>query len=285
MDKLKSTKIALGVAVVLLLGAIAWGGWNVRENRGLEKSLDQEKLRVEALLSEKLLVEKDLAANEEKIGELFRKNEMLARQLEEAGNANKLKDGSIQQLQSQVGSNKKKYADLLASNTQLENRLTLLGQQIKQMQDDKLAASIEQESLRSQVDNLKRELAMAHSAYYDRALVETTRGKNDKLVVKASRAKKLKATIMIPGNLKEVQFQIFDPSGNLISASADNGTLAVQITDGDHTVASATNSSTGQTYKQAEMTFLPKKKLVKGIYRIEVLSENLTVGSLQMRLR
>lgn len=88
-----------------------------------------------------------------------------------------------------------------------------------------------------------------------------------------------------PGNLKEVQFQIFDPSGNLISASADNGTLAVQITDGDHTVARASNSSTGQTYKQAEMTFLPKKKLVKGIYRIEVLSENLTVGSLQMRLR
>lgn len=281
----KSSKIAAGVAVVLFLGAITWGGWNARINSSLSSHVDQEKLRNEQLLSEKLLVEKNLATLGGQLEDLEGKNENLLRQIEEAKNLAALKDGSIQQLQRQLASNKKTYSDLAAINREMENRLTSLNQQLAQLQSERLAANQETESLRTQIDNLKRELAMAHSAYYDRVLVESTRGKKDKLVAKASRTKKLKATVMIPSGLKDVQFQVFDPSGKLISSAPENGTLAVRINESENSVASSSNSGSVQTYKQAEMIFLPRKKLPSGLYRIEVLSENLSVGTVQVKLR
>lgn len=284
MDQTNRFKIAGGAAIVLLIGAITWGGWNARSKNNLETDLDQEKLRSEQLLSEKLLVERDLQTARSKMIDLRDKNETLARQIDEARNAGSLKDGSIQQLQRQLAANRKSYNELVASNREMENKLAALDQQKSRLEGEQLAAMREAEALRGQIDNLKRELAMAHNAYYDKALVESTRGKNNKLVVKAGRTKKLKATIMIPSALKDVQFRVFDPSGTLISNKPENGVVAVRITDGDNALASSNNGAV-ETYKQAEMTYLPKRKLAPGTYRIEVLSESLSVGSLQVRLR
>ncbi|HZY80295.1 MAG TPA: hypothetical protein VFE50_12275 [Cyclobacteriaceae bacterium] len=281
----KSMKIAAGVAIVLFLGAIAWGGWNARVNSQLNSQLDQEKLRNEQLLSEKLRVEKNLAINESQMDDLVGQNEKLQRQLEEASNLASLKENSIQQLQRQLAANRKTYNQLAAANREMETKLASLNQEIAQLQNERLLASQEAELLRGQIDNLKKELAMAHNAYYDKVLVEATRGKKDKLVVKASRTKKLKATVMIPSDLKEVQFQIFDPAGKPISTAPENGTLAVRIVEPDNSLASSSNGGAAKTYKQAEMTYLPKRKLAAGTYRIEVMSENLSVGSLQVRLR
>lgn len=280
-----SLKIAGGAAIVLLIGAITWGGWNAKLKGNFETDLDRQKLRSEQLLSEKLLVEKDLQATHSKMINLRDRNETLARQIGETENMNSLKDRSIQQLQRQMATNTKSYNDLVALNREMENRLAALDQQRARLEGEQLAATEETEALREQVDNLKRELAMAHNAYYDKALVESTRGKNNKLVVKAGRTKKLKATIMIPSALKDLQFHVFDPSGALISNEPGNGILAVRITDPDNTLASSSNGGAAKTHKQAEMTYLPKKKLIRGTYRIEVLSESLLVGSLQVRLR
>jgi hypothetical protein len=281
----KSIKIATGVAIVLMLGAIAWGGWNARLNSGLRDGRDQEKLRTEELLSEKLLVEKNLASTEAHLEDLAGKNEILLRQIEEGKNLNTLKDGSIAQLQRQLASNKKTYSEVAAMNHQMETRLAGLDQQIAELQTERTTANQEADVLRGQVENLRKELALAHNAYYDKVLVESTRGKKDKLVVKAGRTRKLKVSVMIPSGLKEVQFQVFDPAGTLISSSPENGVLAVNIRENDNTVASSSTNTSTQTYKQAEMTFLPKKRLSAGTYRIEVLSEKLSVGSLQVRLR
>jgi hypothetical protein len=280
----KSSRIAAGVAIVMFLGAIAWGGWNARLNGGLNSELDQEKLRNEELLSEKLLVEKNLAITSTQMEDLANINETLERQIHEAKNLNMLQDEDIRQLRRQIGANKKKYDELAVLNRETEGKLGSLNQQIAQLQVEKLAALEESSALKGQIDNLKRELAMAHSAYYDKPLVESTRGTKDKLVVRAARTRKLKATVMIPSNLPDVQFQVFDPSGKLISGAPENGTLAVRISESDNELATSSNNNV-QTYKQAEMTFIPKKKLAAGTYRIEVLSESLSVGSLQMRLR
>lgn len=280
-----SWKIATVVAVLLMLGAIGWGAWNSRLNSDLKSERDQEKLKVESLLSEKLLVEKNLKSVDAQMKDALRKNEALERQVAEARNQGNLKDQSMKQLQRQIAANKKSYAELAARNKDMENQLASLSQRIAQLQDEQLASAKEAETLRNQVDNLKKELALAHNAYYDKVLVETTRGKKDKLVVRASRTKKMKATIVIPAGLKDVQFQLFDPNGKLISSSPEDGLLAVKITEDSNATASRSGATSGQAFKQAEMTFIPKKKLAKGTYKVEVLSESLPVGSFQMKLR
>lgn len=280
-----SWKIATAVAILLMLGAIGWGAWNSRLNSDLKVERDQEKLKVESFLSEKLLVEKNLKALDGQMKDALNKNADLEKQVAEAHNQSNLKDESIKQLQRQIAANKKSYTDLAARNKEMEGQLVSLNQQIAQLQDERLAAAKETESLRNQIDNLKKELSLAHNAYYDKVQVEASRGKKDKLVVKASRTKKLKATVVIPGGLKDVQFQLFDPNGKLISSSPEDGLLAVKTNEDTNATASQSTKSSGQTFKQAEMTFLPKRKLAKGTYKVEVLSENLSVGTFQLRLR
>lgn len=281
----RSWKVASAVAIILLLGALGWGGWNARQNQNLKAERDQEKLKVESLLSEKLLVEKNLRSIESQMEQIVTKNEALQRQIVEANNLANLKDESIKQLQRQLAANKKSYSDLNAINKDMEGKLAGLNQQIAQLQDERLAAAKETEALRNQIDNLKNELALAHNAYYDKVQVEATRGKKDKLVVKASRTKKLKATVVIPAGLKDVQFQLFDPNGKLISSSADDGLMAVKINEDKNATASQSNTGSTKGFKEAMMTFIPKRKLAAGTYRVEVLSENLSVGTFQLRLR
>lgn len=280
-----SWKIASAVAVILMLGAIGWGGWNARLNQSLKSERDQEKLRVESLLSEKLLVEKNLASIESQMEKIISKNEDLERQIVEAKNLASLKDESIRQLQRQLAANKKSYSDLNAINKDMEGKLAALIQQLSQLQDERLAAAKETEALRNQVENLKNELALAHNAYYNKVQVEASRGKKDKLVVKASRTKKLKATVVLPAGLKDVQFQVFDPKGKLISSSPEDGLLAVKINEDTNATASQSNPGSVKGFKEAVMTFIPKRKLASGTYRVEVLSESLSVGSFQLRLR
>jgi hypothetical protein len=281
----KSFKVGAGVAVILMIAAITWGGWSARINKNLEAERDQEKLRSEQLLSEKLLIERNLATAETHMDELVGKNEGLIRKIEEAKNLSDLKDGHVSQLQKQLAANRKAYNALSMASKEMENKIALLDQQLSQQETERLAANHETESLLSQIENLKRELAATHNAYYDNVLVESSRGNKDKLVVKANRTRKLRATVIIPSSLKEIQFQIFDPSGMKISSSPQSGVLAVSVTENDNAIASSESNGSLQTFKKAEMIFLPKRKLKPGVYRIEVLSENLSVGSLQVRLR
>lgn len=282
----KSLKVASGVALILMLIAGTWGAWNARVSQSLRSERDQEKLRAEELLSEKLLVEKNLSTSESQLHDLVEKNETLSRQLEEAKRSGILNDSSIKNLQNQLVANKRIYKELVAANHALEIKLSSLNKEAEGLRNERTVALSEVETLRGKVDNLKKELALAHTSYYyDRVLVEASRGKKDKLVAKASRTKKLKATLMIPSAMKDVTFQIFDPSGNLISNAPSNGILAVRVIEDNNTVASTSGGEGASTYKPTEMTFIPKKKLASGTYRIQVLSENLLVGTLQVRLQ
>lgn len=275
-------KVATVVAAILFFFALLWGTFQARKNGSLERDLNDEKLKYEAALSEKLQLQKELESRSEQMTALVKKSQSLESALADA-EKKKVSPELIARLQRENAAAKKRYAELEAEKKNLEQHLQdvegSLARTILENQD--LNGSLT--SLQQANQNLKDELSKAHLAYYDKALIEPVRGKKDKLVAKASRTRKLRATVLVPASLTNVQFKILDPQGNLLS-DPGNGMLAVRtLSQGDAITSTSNNGAV--SYKELEMIFLPKKKLKPGVYQIEVTSDNLLVGSMKQRLR
>lgn len=274
-----------GVAVVLFLGSLTWGVWQLREINSLENSLNKERLSSESRLSERLAVEKELSESKTHMAGLEARINNLNVSLEDAQRRSAEKDALVAKSQREVTAGRKKYAELEASKKDAEDQLVNLQATLNQLKANKEELASRIASLEAEADNLKRDLSRAHLAYFDKPLIEPLRAKNDKLMVKASRTQRLKATVMIPNALKDLRFKITDPNGQIISDSADKGTLAVRVSESDQNAITSAGTTAVQGFNVVEMTFLPRKKLSAGTYHIEILSENLAVGSLQLRLR
>jgi hypothetical protein len=191
----------------------------------------------------------------------------------------------ISRLERELNLNKKRYAEKTASANELENQIAALNNLLLEAQNEKRAATEQLQALMDQNENLKRELTLVRNIYFDQPLVESVRGSKDKLVVRAGRTKKLKATVVLPANLKDIAFKVYDPQGRDLSSSSEQGMVAVKVINNAMNVLSSSEKSSTQTFNQVEMVFLPRKKLSAGTYKIEVLSEGLSVGSMQVKLR
>jgi hypothetical protein len=279
------TKLAAVVSFALFLGAFTWGAFQYRMNSSLGTQLDKEKLESESRLSEKLFVEKDLEKARVQLALLDKKNRELDKSIQSLSKENDAKDGNVARLQRELANSKKRTAAVEALRTDLEKQLASLNDALQLLRNEKEDLSVALAASESRTEMLRNELSMAHQAYYDRPLVEPLRGKNDKLIVKASRTQRLRTTLMLPDGLKDVQFKITNPNGEVISNSPLDGTVAVRVIENGMGAMASTNSTVTQGYKQVEMIFIAKKKLAAGVYTIEVQSEGLSVGSLQLRLR
>ena len=282
----RGSKVAAGVAIVLFLLAGTWGALEMREISKLEADLATEKLKSESLLSERLEAESKLAKADVSIRDLNRQilelDALLANARKDAAD----RTAALSKVQSELNRRKNESASFAAAKSDLEKQIDALKASMRDMEAEKRTLAQQIESLKSQNENLQREAQLARNTYFDQPLIVTSRGKSDKLVIKASRAKKLTATLILPAALKEIKFKIFDPAGNEISSNSSSGTLAVNVVDaGKNTASASSGRAGGVTFQQVEMVFLPAKKLKPGLYKVEVLSEGLNVGSLQMKLR
>lgn len=134
--------------------------------------------------------------------------------------------------------------------------------------------------LQSQVN-----LLMATAA--DNYRLETFKGKKqEKLTIKASKAKKLSLSFEIPESLAEnIDFRIITPSGSTIS-SQDEG-LAFYIAEDNRPMLASLSPVSGEfeISKRIEMVYNPKGRMKAGIYKVEILNKDSYIGSCQVRLK
>lgn len=269
--KNNSFRIASIILAVLLVASLIWGFMEKESKNLVRADLDKERLRNESLLSEKLSVEKErdkarqsVQENEQKVKDLSLEIESIRRKLQDNSTA-------LRRALNENSSSKKKYADLLATRTQLENELASLTSERDNLKKQGQQSQEELAKLKGQNQKLEEDLRLARLTHYDKPRVEATRGTTDKLVVKARRVQKLKATLAVNAAAEDLKFTVIDPKG-------------VTLTESDGSVASRVLGTSGET-KQVEITFAPKKKLQAGMYQIEVVSGASHVASLQVSLR
>jgi hypothetical protein len=135
---------ALGVLSTLLCLSVIWSAISFIINNKLEQGIDRQKLKTEALLSEKLLLEKaaeknkqqferlslshksslqTLEAHELKLADALLTNKYLKRMLKNAESKNESQSRIQQKLEYQMRAEKSLYANLLKENQKLRDSI------------------------------------------------------------------------------------------------------------------------------------------------------------------
>jgi peptidoglycan hydrolase CwlO-like protein len=284
---MNKAKVVAFATTGLMVAAVIWL-MNTRSiNSSLEQGLQKEKLKSESLLSEKLLLEKDIQKIKEQLSSLQGKNtnldavvrstsEKLERQ-ESEYNRMRRENQSLTQI-------KKQRQELIALQSQLENEVQSLKLSYAQLESRNSELNNTIASLQERNKMLTDDLNRAMLASVDHSQIQAVKGKTERLTISAKRTRKLIANFEVPADLKQLSFRIIDSKGNALSQN--DGTIASTVMPSESNfTASADDSAQGARLQQVQMVYLPTKRLKSGLYTVEILNENLYVGSLRVKLK
>lgn len=286
MNQKTITAIGAVVIALLLLGLIFTSVSNSRN----KKDLSAEKMTSSKLLSEKSSVENELAKLKADFNSLQQMSDANAKLLSETNTKiaeNEKRLNNLARENRSLRSNAKEIAALQKEKADLENQYTALktenerlSAQMRQLQSSLTA--LEQEKL-----SLSEQLTKAQLYFADDFLVTATRGKKtERVVAWASRAKKLNVAFEVPQSLTDaISFTILTPAGTMINPG-DKGISWYALPDSRNFTASL-SPLTGEfeRSRQVVLNYTPTGKLIKGDYKIQILSNGNNIGNCRLRLK
>lgn len=282
-------QIALIAALVI---AIITTGFYLVNNSKLKKDLKTEKLSSEALLSEKLILDKSLDKLKADLNELKGKNLQLDKKI-----------GVItKELESKEGEYKRAIADnasfraIKAKAKGLENLNAKLSEELKALKEeskrdkDKLAQNNEDLSkqlatVRKDFEQLSATNSILRAMAGNNHRVEAVRGKSEKQTLRARRAQKLIFSFDLPSDVgNAISFKLKCPD-NIVYESKDNKNASVEVIKNPRNFFE-NNQKLGITEtKTVELEFTPEEKLKKGEYEFMVYNDDGYIGSSRFRLK
>lgn len=268
----------VGILALLLIAAVVYLSVELGRNNRLGEKLKKEKVISETMLSEKLRAEKEVARITSELNEL----EKRYADSDRAHQTTQQELTLVKQELARSGSNSKLTAGLKSINQELLKSNEILQQRIAahetsekelQVDHDKLALTLA--LTESEADDLRDKLQKlaGEGRTIRQSLIESTT-KTQKLTVKAKRTKNITISGEVPADIQQATFRIFDPKGN-------------ELKDGITTayVSSDNKSVNNSGFNRFQMTFKPTRKLVAGLYTIDIFNDAGNIGSLQVRLR
>jgi hypothetical protein len=142
-------------------------------------------------------------------------------------------------------------------------------------------------SLESEKKGLALQFENAQKVNTDNFMVTATRGKKtERIVIKATRTKKLNMTFEVPQSLTEaISFKIITPSGATINP--DEKSLSWKFPLDERNFTASLSGVTGEFEKsrQVVLNYAPKEKLVRGEYKIQILSDGKNIGNCRIMLK
>jgi hypothetical protein len=287
MEKSKRSNAIALVSTTLMMASIFWLLNTISVNSSLETGLLSEKLKSEQLLSEKLQLEKEIEKFREQLAVVKQQNAGLGNLVKSTTDKLQAQEADYARMKKEnisLAQVRKQRQDLLTLQAELENELTQLKSSYAALESknhdlNKVVIAL-QERNKLLTDDLNR----AMFAAVDQSQIQALRGTSGKLTVKAKRTRKLMANFEVPFNLRSLSFRIMDSEGNALSPK--DGTIASTVTPSDtNFTASSDSDVAGSKLQKVEVVYVPKGKLKSGVYTVEILNENLYVGSLKVRLK
>lgn len=284
----KRSNITAAIAILLLIGSALYLTFEMRANEGLKEELKNEKLSSEELLSEKLSLEKEIVKLKMDIKTLEDNGKNLDKELESV--TNKLVDAEqkLKDTQKQANSAaqlRKQNQELQRIKGELEEQLAGLRYSLTEINNanEDMERLIAQ--LRDENQNLKDNLKTFREASINDVLTESMK-KNGKLTVTGKRTKKFVISIDVPSDAENLKLRIISPDRKELPVAGEDVTVRVisQKTQNSQAFYVAPDVN-GPTYKRVEMAYVPKEKLVTGTYKVMVLSNDMSIGSLQVKFR
>ncbi|MBI1308190.1 MAG: hypothetical protein GC181_16430 [Bacteroidetes bacterium] len=263
--------VAITFTVLLIAAILGTATMYKKSNRGLMSSLNDEKLKTEELLSEKLKLEKEIAMMQEDLLHIKGDRAQLTEALEKqkAINASR-KNTTVNTGASKIKSLKKEIEDLIKQKNTLSNELAEAKKRLKEMEGDNADLRKEIASLNATNKRLNDDLAMIQGINADQFNLVAYKGKNEKITVKAKKVNKIETRFKVPSYVAaNAGFKIKTPDGQIIDKTSKG--MSMTITDDiPETYASVDGVQPTEVMKEIELTYTPEKKLKAGQYRVEL---------------
>ncbi|MFA5819869.1 MAG: hypothetical protein WC854_11425 [Bacteroidales bacterium] len=280
------TYVGASVIALLLIGIFFTVGSNLKNKR----NLNAEKLASEKLLSEKLTVEKELIKLKADFSALKQKSDANTKLLAETNMKiadNEKKINSLTGENRSLKTNKKALSELQKVKADLEKESSQLKSDYDRLlvQSKDLQNSLS--SLEAEKKNLVLQVEKAQLYNTDNFLVTATRGKKtEKIVICASRAKKLNMTFEVPQSLIEaISFKIVTPSGATINPDDKALTWSFPQDSRNFTASLSTVTGEFEQSRQVVLSYASKAKLTKGEYKIQILCNGNNIGNCRIMLK
>lgn len=281
-----STYVGLTVIVLLLIGLV----FTMVSNSNGKKNLNDEKMASEKLLSEKLSIEKELAKVQADFSALKLESDANQKLLDETNMKIADNEKKINSINSEIRAlrvSKKELEELKKLKSDLEKELSGLKYDSERLMAQNKGLENSLKSMDAENKNLALQLEKVRMNNTDNFMVTATRGKNtEKIVVCASRAKKLNLAFEVPQNLTEaISFRIVTPSGSTINP--DDRGISWFIPPDPRNLTASLSSVTGEfeQSRQVALSYVSKGKLAKGEYKIQILSNGNNIGNCRIILR
>lgn len=288
---MKTNKIQLVYIAIIAIALIASGVTIVRNSK-LKGKLNDEKIRSEALLSEKLQLAKsveklssDLSRMDKLNADFTSKIQGLEKQLEQKSaeikriNADqaalRAARAKVKELENSVA---KLSSDLETAKANAEREKNKLAAENQNLNDKVAALQKENEQLKTSTTILR---AMASNNHR----VEAVRGKNDRLTVRAGRAQRLVFSFELPNDIEtNLSFNLTTPDGKKISSKANQNAI-VNISPRNNNFFEQTPQLGNVGTKTVEIVYKREQRLAKGTYVFDVYNNEKYIGSSRFRLR
>lgn len=287
MENRKTITYVLGAIIaILLLGLFFTFSSNVKN----KKNLSAEKLTSEARLFEKQKVEGNLEKLKTDLSVLKQQCDAQYKSLNESHMKiaeNEKKINSLSAVNWSLRANKKELVELKKAKDELDREYSQLRSENDRLmiQSNDLQNSIK--ALEAEKNNLVTQLDKAQINNTDNFLVTATRGKKvEKIVIRASRTKKLNMTFEVPQNLTEtISFKIVTPTGTTINP--EDKAISWYLPLDSRNLTASLSSVTGEFEhsRQVILSYASKVKLVKGEYNIQILSNGNNIGNCRIMLK
>ncbi|NJM24473.1 MAG: hypothetical protein HC859_02045 [Bacteroidia bacterium] len=234
-------KIIAGACAMLFVLSLLYLGKEMRANSRLDEGLNNELLKSERLLSEKLALEKEIAHYKSSIHGLTERNRELDKILAEERSKLDVRDQEVKKLARQNASMsqyKAKHDELAGMRRELEKQIALYESTIKQLRGDNEQLSKSVATLEKQNQDLARELNNTRLASINDVRIESVKGRHEKLTVNARRTRQLKVNVSVPASSDNITFRIADPNGKEITS--EDGVITARELTGSKSLTAST---------------------------------------------
>lgn len=271
-----------GVAIILLLALAIIGFVSNSKNK---KNLQAERAQTETLTNQNQQVHRELDSLRGELGSLTTRNDSTAKRLaesEERTTQGGRRIASLTRENKSLNQSKADLEELQRSNATLDsnyNNLRLEQEKLLAQNRDLQNSLAANETQRNDITARLEKTILYNS---DNFLVTATRGKKDKIVACASRAKRLNLSFSVPQDLRDsITYKIESPSGITIN----QGTSFIPAEKEYYTAGITGIMHAIQNPRQVNLIWNAPEKLKKGEYRIQFTSNGNTIGNCRLMLK
>lgn len=295
MEKTGHTPKPIFVAIIAMgVAALLFAGWSLYTKSALQDALNEELLKSESLLSEKLLLDKEIDKNKREIGKLNENNQYLDKELDALTSKLSTKEEEIKSMMR----NNAKVAQLQKELTSLKQIRSDFETQLNKLKTDAETLLAENQSLKSQKAEAQELISILRSdnaklsqnleilsSLAQNTLLEVSK-KNQKLTINARRAKRITLSFDVPaGYYDQIDVRIIDPKESEYTRKDGSISYKEIAQNGEATASIKPAPGASDSIKRLQVTYAPKTKLSTGIYKADVYNNNVFIGRVQVKLR